>query len=68
MVKRNQDLERQALKLMLKHEDNQLQNHISKKTKGKNEEENSFSSGDDDDSSEDEAMKMALLQSQKDAD
>lgn len=56
-------MERQALKLMLKHEDNQLQNHISKKTKGKNEEENSFSSGDDDDSSEDEAMKMALLQS-----
>lgn len=60
MVKRNQDLERQALKLMLKQEESQLQKHISKKSENKGEEENSFSSGDDDDSEEDEAMKMAL--------
>lgn len=51
--------------MMLKQEDSQIQKHISKKS-GQNEEENSFSSGDDE-SSEDEAMKMALQQSQKDA-
>ena len=71
MVKRNQDLERQALKMMLKQEDNQISKHISKKSGNKGAiEENSFSSGDDDDSdsSEDEAMKMALKASQQDAD
>ena len=63
MVKRNQDLERQALKLMLKQEETQINKHMSKMTQGAGNEENSFSSGDDDDSEEDEAMKMALQQS-----
>lgn len=62
MVKRNKDLERQALQLMIKQEHRQIQDHMKKQIGA---EENSFSSGEEDSNSDDDAMKAAIEQSKK---
>jgi len=76
MIKRNKDIERKALSLMLQNEEKEMQKLINKKKSGSNYDHqakrdaarnqqqnrgNSFSSGDED--SEDEGMKLALKMS-----
>lgn len=75
MVKRNKDLERKALSLMLQNEERQLQKYMKDQgivagnpvgTKGGKQYENSFSSSGEEESSseydeeEDESLRMAL--------
>lgn len=64
MVKRNKDLERQALQLMIKQEHRQIQAHMNQHRADGNE-ENSFSSGEEDSDSDDDAIKAAIEQSKK---
>lgn len=73
MEKRNKDLERKALSMMLEHEERELKRRIGgrgRPGRGKRRqakvEENSFSDGDDD-SEGDEAIQMAIKLSEQEA-